>query len=246
MSDGRHTAFISGSGRNIGRAIAGELARQGCNIVLNGLTNRAACDKVAAEIAGSGGAAIVVMGDVGDSKAVRAMADAALERFGRVDILVNNAPQRGPARPFIEMTDEDWHRIIAVELHSCYYLSRAFLPGMCANGWGRIVNLTGLNAIAGHPGRAHVAAAKQGLWGLTKALANEFGAHGVTANALSPWRIKGDADIVEAAETVAKFNSLGRRGTLDEIAKFCAFLCSDDAAFISGQMIGVDGAAVAA
>src|SRR3546814_2644584 len=111
------------------------------------------------------------MGDVGQSSAVKQIARTALAEFGAVDIVVNNAAIR-PSKPFLEMSEEDWHRVLDVDLNSAVYSSRAFLPGMIEKGWGRIVNITGMNAIHGYSGRAAVSVAKHGLWGLTKALAD--------------------------------------------------------------------------
>jgi 3-oxoacyl-[acyl-carrier protein] reductase len=184
--------------------------------------------------------AIVLMGDIGNSATVASMAAEAIARFGTIDILVNNAAIRAH-KPFLEVTDEEWHQVFDTDLHAGAYLSRAFLPGMVAQKWGRIVNLTGRSAIAGASERAHVAAAKNALWGLTRALAREFGPHRITVNAVSPFMIgKGKS---EPAPSDLSINAMGRKGKVTEVAAACGFLCSDEGAYISGQMIGVDGAA---
>ena len=125
------------------------------------------------------------MGDVGATDEAKRLAGAALDAFGTIDILVNNAAIR-PHQGFLEMSEADWRRVIDVDLNAAMHFARAFLPGMIAQGWGRIVNLTGLNSIMGAPNGAHIAAAKHCVWGLTKALAREFGPQGVTVNAISP------------------------------------------------------------
>ena len=239
------TAFVSGAGRNIGRAIALALARNGCDVVLNGRADTAACEEVAREIEGLGQRALVVMGDVGRSDAVAGMARAALDAFDRVQIVVNNAAIR-PEKPTLEMSDEDWHRVIDTDLHSAFYTVRAFGPGMLEAGWGRIVNLTGMNAMHGYSGRAPVSVAKHGLWGLTKSLAKELGPKGVTTNAISPGPIDtAHADAAMTAHIRSQKDRIpvGRLGTPEDIAALTAFLCSDSGGFINGQMIAANGGA---
>jgi 3-oxoacyl-[acyl-carrier protein] reductase len=238
------TAFVSGSGKNIGRAIALELAARGANVVVNGATDRDAAEAVAEAARTHGVAALVAMGDVGSPLAVREIADAALAQFGAVDILVNNAAIR-PATPFLEMADADWHRVLDVDLHGAFYTCRAFLPGMVEKGWGRIVNITGMNAIAGYPGRSPASVAKHGLWGLTKSLAKEFGPNGVTVNAISPGPVRGehaDPEITRRIEARVSQVPLGRIGEPEDIAALAGFLCSEEGSFVSGQMIGSNGA----
>ena len=245
MTDSTRVAFVSGAGRNIGRSIALALARQGCDVVINGRSDRAVCDAVAGEVEALGRRALVVMGDVGRSDAVTAMARDALVAFGRVQILVNNAAIR-PEKPFLEMTDDDWHRVLDTDLNSAFYTARAFGPGMVAAGWGRIVNLTGMNAMHGYSGRAPVSVAKHGLWGLTKALAKEFGPKGVTTNAISPGPIETeheDASMTAHIRSQKDRIPVGRLGTPEDIAALTAFLCSDAGGFINGQMIASNGGA---
>ncbi|MEC8699443.1 MAG: SDR family NAD(P)-dependent oxidoreductase, partial [Pseudomonadota bacterium] len=188
--DGK-TAFVSGSGHNIGRAIVLEFAGRGANVVVNGLTDPESAEKVADEARSLGVGAAVAMGNVGDSAQVKEMAKVALGAFGGVDIVVNNAAIR-PHKPFLEMDEEFWHNVISVDMHSAFYTGQAFVPGMVEKGWGRIVNITGMNAMHGYNGRCPVSAAKHGLWGITKSMAKEFGANGITVNAISPGPIEGD------------------------------------------------------
>lgn len=245
MADRRRAALITGAGRNIGRAVALGLARDGFDVVLNGSANRAACEAVAAEARALGADALVAMGDVGDPGACARIAAESIARFGAVDVLVNNAALR-PQGAFLEMTDMEWRRVIAVDLDAAVWLSRACLPGMLQRGWGRIVNFTGMNAIHGYAGRAPVSVAKHGLWGLTKALAKEFGPRGVTVNAISPGPIAGDDDDEASREhrqsLVARV-PVGRMGTPEEVAAVARMLTSATGAFVNGQMLQVNGGA---
>ena len=185
MAPEKRTALITGSGRNIGRGCAKELAKAGFNIVLNGSSNRADCESVAEEIRALGSHAMIAMGDIGDKSASNDIAKKALDAFGRIDVLINNAAIR-PAQPFLETTDDVWTRVMNVNFNAGVWLCRAFLPGMIEAGWGRIVNFSGMNAQRGTGRRPMVTASKHACWGLTKALAREFGSQGVTCNIISP------------------------------------------------------------
>lgn len=241
---GEHVAFISGSGRNIGRAIALELARAGCSIITNGSRNHDAGEAVAEECAALGVEALYIGGSVGDGATVREMADIALKQFGKVDIVVNNASVR-PETPFLELEEDEWHEVLGIDLHSSYHTSRAFLPGMVDAQWGRIINITGMNAIHGYAGRAHVSVSKHGLWGLTKALAKEFGPKGITVNAISPGPIgtehPDDPAMQAHIEEQKSKIPVGRLGKPEEIAALCGFLCSDGGAFMNAQMVACNG-----
>lgn len=237
------TAFISGAGRNIGRAIALALAEDGFNVAVNGSTSRDACEETAELARAHGVEARVVMADVGDAAEIRALAAGLVERFGAVDVLINNAAIR-PHSPFLEMAEDDWDRVVAVGLHAAVHLSRAFLPGMVDRGWGRIVNLTGMNAIQGYNGRAAVSVSKHGLWGLTKALGKEFGAKGVTVNAISPGPVGGeygDEEIGQHIQSQVGLIPVGHLGEPRHIASLTAYLCSDGGAFVNCQMIACNG-----
>ncbi|CAM9687825.1 unnamed protein product [Phaeothamnion confervicola] len=242
----KRTALVTGGGRNIGRACVLGLAADGFNVVINGSSDRAACESVAKEARKLGAKAMVVMGDVGKPEECKRIAAEAIKAFGAVDVLVNNAALR-PGKPFLEMSDAAWRRVIAVDLDAAVWLSRACLPGMLEKGWGRIVNFTGMNAIHGYAGRAPVSVAKHGVWGLTKALAKEFGPQGVTTNAISPGPIAADIEGDDASshhrqQTVAKV-PLGRMGTPVEVAATARLLISENGAYINGQMIQVNGGA---
>jgi 3-oxoacyl-[acyl-carrier protein] reductase len=241
----RKAALVTGAGKNIGRAVALGLADDGFDVAINGASDRAAAERVAAEVRARGRAAIVAMGDVGSPEECARIAAAALAAFGTVDVLVNNAALR-PAKPFLETTTEDWRRVMAVDVEAAIWLSKALLPGMIAQGWGRIVNFTGMNAIHGYAGRAPVSVAKHGLWGLTKSLAKEFAKAGVTVNAISPGPIAADDDVPGEANNrsgyVAKV-PLGRMGTPAEIATVVRMLTSEGGAYVTGQMLQVNGGA---
>ena len=244
MEHSGKTAFITGAGKNIGRAIAINLASTGCNIVLNGNSDVKACEQTAETLIEMGVKASILMGNVGSSDEVKRMAKEALEEFDGIDILVNNAAIR-PSKPFLEMEDDDWHKVLDIDLNSAFYTCRAFARGMVEKGWGRIINITGMNAIHGYKGRAPVSAAKHGLWGLTKSLGKEFGAQGVTTNAISPGPIDtaGDAEQREHIVSMIPRVPLGRLGQPDEIAALTGFLCSNGGAFVNGQMINCNGGA---
>ncbi len=244
MAASTRTALITGAGRNIGRACALGLAADGFNVAINGSSDRAACERVAQEVRKLGAEALVVMGDVGSPDGCRHIADEALKTFGTVDALLNNAALR-PNRPFLEMSEAEWRRVISVDLDAAVWLARACLPGMVKKGWGRIVNFAGMNAIHGHAGRAPVSVAKHGVWGLTKALAMEFGPAGITTNVISPGPIAPDTEEENASaqarqQTLSRI-PLGRMGTPLEVAAAARLLVSEAGGYINGQMIQVNG-----
>ena len=244
MAANGKTALVTGAGRNIGRACVLGLAEDGFNVVINGSSDRAACESVAREAAKFGVKTLVVMGDVGSSEQCNRIAGEALNAFGTVDALLNNAALR-PNKPFLEMSEAEWRRVISVDLDAAVWLSRACLPGMVKKGWGRIVNFAGMNAIHGHAGRAPVSVAKHGVWGLSKGLAMEFGPKGITTNTISPGPIAPDvaeknASAEARAQTLARV-PLGRFGTPVEVAAAARLLVSEAGAYINGQMIQVNG-----
>lgn len=247
--DGK-VALITGSGRNIGRATALELARRGANVVVNARSNRAEADGVVAEIEALGGSAIAAIADVGVKEEVDAMVGDALATFGRVDILINNAGLRA-ADSITDMTLEQWRAVMAVNLDGPFFCSQAVIPGMMERGWGRIINVSGLNAFKGRAEWAHVCASKMGALGLTRALAEELAEHGILVNHIVPGAFDttpppGNANpFAGPPATRAVGIPVGRLGFPQEIATTCAFLASDDASFITGQTIHVNGGALA-
>ena len=245
MNQIQRTALITGSGRNIGRAAALVLAKQGINIVVNGSSNQDACEIVANEVREIGPKAIVVMGDVGDINALQNITSEAEKAFGRVDVLVNNAAVR-PNSPFLETDEDEWARILDIDFHAARRLAKACLPAMIDNGWGRIINFAGMNAIHGYNGRAPVSVSKHASWGLTKSLAKEFGVKGITTNIISPGPIRpdeADPEMRAHIEGMVGRVPIGRLGEADEVAAMVGLLASEDGAFINGQLLQVNGGA---
>jgi len=240
------TALITGSGRNIGRGCANHLARSGFNVIINGSSDKAACDRVADEVRGHGSQALVAMADIGDQTAVESMARDALQEFGTVDVLINNAAVR-PAASFLDMTDDDLAHVMNVNCYAAVWLARACLPGMIENGWGRIINFSGMNAQQGTGGRPSVTMSKHAAWGLTKALSREFGPKGITSNIISPGTFPGETENPHHAgrlDNLLAENPSGRLGEARDIAALVELLCSDKGGFINGQMLQVNGGVV--
>ena len=239
--DGR-VAIVTGGGRNIGRAIALALAEGGAAVVVNGRQNREAVDGVVREIEARGGAGLAAMADVADEAAVERMAASAGERFGRIDILVNNAAGR-PERRLEDLTLADWRGVLATILDGAFLTVKAALPQLKASGAGVVVNIGGVSGHAGSRHRAHVVTAKAGLIGLTKALAHELAEHNVTANCVVPGLI---ATARDPAAQLPHHHSVsrtltGRLGTPEEIAAAVRFLAGPQARYITGQTLHVNG-----
>ncbi len=237
------TVLVTGAGRNIGRAIALKLAGEGANVVVNARSNREEAEAVVEEVRGLGVESMAALADVADHEQVSRMFAAAAERFGRVDVLVSNAAIR-PHKPFTELTLADWERVRGVVLDGAFYCARNALPGMQANGFGRIVFLTGDGAWNGSAERSHVSAAKMGIVGLARGLASEFAPHNVRVNVVSPGRIDTSRDLAwYPGQNMADTSEipLARLGHVDDIAAACVFLATDDCGFITGQTIHVNG-----
>ena len=235
-------ALVTGSGRNIGRSIALALAKEGANVVVNARTNRKEAESVAEEVRALGAKAIPVLADVGDREQLEAMLDQALAEFGRIDIVVNNAATR-PHKPFAEMSYEDWRGVLATDLDSAFLSTKAALPGMVERKWGRVINLSGLQAFQGRHGGAHISAAKVGLIGFTRALATELAPDGILVNCIVPGLIDTTRDGEARTRPSSRLSEIpvGRMGEPQDIASLCSFLCSDAAGFITGQTIHVNG-----
>lgn len=235
-------ALVTGAVRRNGRAITLALAREGAAVIINARRSRAEAESVRAEIEGLGGSAIVCMADVTDENAVRRMFDEAAARFGRLDILVNNAADRQQV-PFAEMTLAQWRHVVGIILEGAFLCSRAAIPQMLRAGWGRIVNVGGAgHHMPSYVGRAHGAAAKAGLEGLTRALAMEYATHGITVNCVSPGRIGGERPLTAGELPDPDLvPPVGRPGVPDDVAAAVHFICLPASSFITGQTIHVNG-----
>lgn len=235
-------ALVTGAGKNIGRAIALTLARDGARVLVNGQSDAAAIEAVAAEIRAAGGSAEAMLADVSDPAAVARMIEAA----GAIDILVCNAGLRRQT-PFLQMSLEEWREILSVALDGAFILSRAVLPGMVARGGGSIVALSGISTHVGTPNRAHVSASKAGLEGLMRAIAVEFAPQGIRANCVAP----GAVDTTRGASAGAMPQALGRedgipmrrKATIQEIADVVRLLAGPEGGYVTGQTFHVNGGA---
>lgn len=245
MSTERRKALVTGAGRNLGRGIALRLAKAGHDVVIHAHADKAQAETVAAEARALGVEAIVVLGDISSRKDLQQIAEQTLKGFGHIDVLVNVAALR-PFKNFLEMKVDDWQAVMDANVTSVFQLTQAFLPGMIERRWGRLINFAGMNSIRGYPQRVHIAASKHAVWGMTKALSREFGAHSITVNCVSPGPAESEhADPAFDAQILSQVKEipLGRLGKAEEIAGTVAFLASDEGGFISGQMIAVNGGA---
>ncbi|MGN8890244.1 3-oxoacyl-[acyl-carrier-protein] reductase [Dysosmobacter sp. HCP28S3_G4] len=237
------TAVVTGGSRGIGRAVCLELARGGANVVLCYAGSEAAANETAAACEALGAKALAVKCDVADSAQVKAMMDAAVKEFGRIDILVNNA---GITRDGLTMMmkEEDFDAVIGANLKGTFLCMKAVSRLMMKQRYGRIVNLSSVVGLRGNAGQVNYAASKAGVIGMTKSLAKELATRGVTVNAVAPGFIETDmtAAMPEAAKTATLASiPMARLGAPEDVAKAVAFLASDDAAYITGQVVRVDG-----
>ncbi len=237
------TALVTGSGRNIGRAIILKLAEDGANVVVNARTNKEEAEAVAAEARALGVVALPFVADVSERQQVTSMFAAAAEQFGGVDILVSNAAIR-PRKPFTELTYADWEWVRGVVLDGAFHVAHAAVPNMVKNGYGRIVFFTGDGAFTGTATRSHVSAAKMGVIGLARGLASEFAPKNIRVNVISPGRIDTSRDMAwypQGGMTDTSDIPVGRLGSVDDIAAAAMFLINDDCGFMSGQTLHVNG-----
>ena len=236
-------AVVTGSSRGIGRAIALELASRGCKVVVNYRANADAANQVVEAIAAIGGEAQAVQADVSVMDEAKRLMEAALELFGTVDILVNNA---GITRDnlLLRMPEEDWNAVLDTNLRGAFYCVKAVLRTFLRKRSGRIISIGSIVGLSGNAGQANYAAAKAGLVGFTKSLAKELGSRHITANVIAPGFIQTDMTAQLGQETIEKTLPqipLARLGRPEDVAAAVAFLASDDAAYITGQVLCVDG-----
>ena len=235
-------ALVSGAGRGIGRAIALELAKEGCKVVCVS-KNISSCGKVAEEINASGGTAEAVAFDVSSPAECKANCAEILKKYDTVDILINNA---GITRDnlLMRMSDEEWDAVIATNLSSAFYLCRNLVRAMMGKRWGRIINIASVSGQAGNAGQANYSAAKAGMIGFTTTLARELAGRNITVNAVAPGFIETDmtAALPEAIMEAAKANiPLKRAGKPEDIANVCTYLASEESNYVTGQVIAVNG-----
>jgi 3-oxoacyl-[acyl-carrier protein] reductase len=234
-----HVAIVTGSARNIGRAIAHALAEAGAAVVVNARSSAAEAETVVQEIRNRGGQAVVKIADVGQPEQAASLIDAAVQAFGRLDILVNNAAVRREI-DFEQLDYQEWRAIIATILDGAYLCARAAAPYLSARG-GSIVNIGGLSSFTGAARRAHVIAAKAGLVGLTRALAHDLAPHHITVNCVAPGLIDTERRGPEPAHHAKHATLVGRRGTPEEVAAVVRYLCGPEARYITGQTLHANG-----
>lgn len=239
-------ALVTGGSRGIGRAIALSLASTGATVIVNYRGNQAAADETVSAIESAGGKAVAIQADVANAEDVDRLFKEVMDRFGRIDVLVNNA---GITRDtlMLRMKDEDWDAVMDTNLRGLFLCTRAALRPMTRARWGRIINITSVVGLMGNAGQANYAAAKAGIIGFSKSVAREIGSRSITVNAVAPGFIDTELTAVlgpETREALIKQIPLGRLGTPDDVASLVTFLASEQAAYITGQTFNTDGGMV--
>jgi 3-oxoacyl-[acyl-carrier protein] reductase len=237
-------ALVTGASRGLGKAIALKLASCGADVAVNYRSSNEAAESVCREIEKTGRKAMLCRTDVSDSEAVKQMVRKITDEWGGIDILVNNA---GIVKDslILRMSDESWDDVINTNLRSAYLCSKFALRSMISKRWGRIINISSLAGVIGNAGQANYSAAKGGMIALTKSLAREAGPRNITANAIAPGFIVTDMTMdnlpEESRDAVLARIPLGRFGAADDVAELAAFLASEEAGYITAQVIGIDG-----
>ena len=241
------TALVTGGSRGLGRAISIAFARQGADVAINYRGNAAAADEVVAEIAMLGRRSITIQGDTSAGReACEAIVKAAIDGFGVIDILVNNA---GITRDnlLVRMDADEWDSVIETNLSGPFWMTRAIARPMLKARAGRIINMSSAAGRMGNPGQANYAAAKAGLIGLTKTTARELASRGITCNALAPGLIETELTATmpaAATQALVSMTPLGYLGSVDDVAAAAVYFASDEARYVTGQVLGVDGGIV--
>ena len=243
------TALVTGAGRGIGRATAVRLARDGARIAINFKGNTAAAEETKRAVEATGSTAVLIQGDVSlDADADRVVKDALAFGDGKLDVLVNNA---GITRDnlLLRMSAEDWDAVLDLNLRGAFLVTKAALRPMMKQRGGRIVNVSSISGVIGNAGQANYSAAKAGLIAFTKTIAREMAARNITANAVAPGFVPTDLTSIvpqDVQDAMLRQIPLGRFGTAEDVANAIAFLASDEAAYITGQVLIVDGGMVTA
>ncbi len=239
-------ALVTGGSRGIGRAIALGLSGQGAKVAVNYVSNAAAADEVVQAISASGHEAIAIQGDVSQAADAKRIVDETIAKYGSLHILVNNAGQTADDL-LLRMSEDAWDRVMAINLRGAYLCTKAALRSMIRQRWGRIINVSSVAGLVGNAGQANYAAAKAGLIGFTKSVAKEVASRNVTANAIAPGLVRTEmtANLTESREqAVLGFVPLGRWATPEEIAPSAVFLASEEAGYITGAVLAIDGGLV--
>jgi len=243
MDISNRVAIVTGSARGIGQAIALKLAEVGATVVVNDIGEAEPLESVAEEIRAMNRQSLAVIADVSSSTEVANLVDKTINTYGKVDILVNNA---GITRDqlVLRMSDEDWDTVLNVDLKSAFFCTRAVLRSMLKQRWGRIISITSIVGEVGNPGQANYATAKAGIIGFTRSIAKEIASRGITANAIAPGFI--DTKLTQQleekqAQELLKRIPLGYLGSPRDVAEAVAFLASEEARYITGQVLNVDG-----
>ena len=239
-------ALVTGGSRGIGRAIALALADRGARVAVNYVRNAEAAAEVVQAIGGGGSEAVAVQGDVAKAEDARRLIDETKKAFDGLDILVNNAGLTQDGL-LLRMSEEAWDHVMEVDLRGAYLCTKAALRSMIRQRWGRIINIASVAGLVGNAGQANYAAAKAGLIGLTKSVAKEVASRNVTANAVAPGLVSTEmtSELTEGQErAVLQLVPLGRPATPEEIAAAVVFLASEEAAYITGSVLAVDGGLV--
>ena len=240
-------AIVTGGSRGIGAGLCEAFGREGAFVVVNFKDDSKSAHCVVQRIERAGGTAVAVQADVSNSSDVAKLVEAATERFGAVDILVNNAAMTEVHKPWHSISEGEWDQVLSVNLKSCFLCARAVYPFMRESKCGRIINISSVTYLLGRPNILHYVSSKAGIIGFTRSLAREVGSDGITVNAITPGAIATDAeastfpDQEQLAAFLFDVQSLRRRGAAEDVAGAAVFLASDEGSFVTGQTVNVDG-----